>query len=151
MVIRPSRREDADAIEGLFHEFVSYLSSIGDTVHYRFSAAQYLADGFGESPAFRGLVAEDETGTVVGYVLFSPTYDGEYLRGLFVIDLYVREASRGRGIGRALMERVHQLAKQEGLSRVSWNVHGKNAAALEFYRSMGGEVAEDVVVMYVDL
>ena len=50
MTIRPSLASDAAAIESLFREFVIYLRSIGDEHDYRFSAQQYLADGFGSDP-----------------------------------------------------------------------------------------------------
>jgi hypothetical protein len=54
--------------EMLFQVFVSYLRSIGDECDYRFGAQQYLADGFGRDPAFRGLVAEDAS-VLIGYPL----------------------------------------------------------------------------------
>jgi ribosomal protein S18 acetylase RimI-like enzyme len=151
MNIRRCAHSDAPAIERLFHEFVSYLRSIGDDTSYRFGAEQYLADGFGPAPAFRGLVAEDDTGTVVGYVLFSPIYDGEYVPGLYVIDLYVQKDFRGRGIGQSLMRAVEDVARAEGRKRLTWAVHRDNTRAIHFYKRIGGIVATDTSTMYLDV
>src|SRR6266481_63333 len=136
MIIRPCLASDAAGIESLFREFVAYLRSIGDESAYRFSAQQYLSDGFGTDPVFRGLVAEDASG-LIGYVLFSRTYDGEYVRNFYIVDLYVQRASRGNGIGRKLMNAVRNLALAEGIERLSWAVHKNNAGALRFYEALG--------------
>jgi ribosomal protein S18 acetylase RimI-like enzyme len=150
MIIRPALASDAAAVESLFREFVTYLRSIGDDNEYRFSVQQYLRDGFGPEPAFRGLVAEDESG-LLGYLLFCRTYDGEYIRNFYIIDIYVRGSSRGRGIGRMLMSEVRHLAVAEEIPRLSWSVHKKNAAALRFYEAMGAQYATESHVMYLDL
>jgi hypothetical protein len=70
MIIRACLGSDAAGIDALFREFVAYLRSIGDESDYRFGAQQYLTDGFGIDPVFRGLVAEDASG-LTGYLLFS--------------------------------------------------------------------------------
>jgi predicted N-acetyltransferase YhbS len=103
MTIRECVASDAASIEMLFQEFVGYLRSIGDENVYRFSAEQYLIDGFGAYPAFSGFVAEDASG-LIGYVLFSRFYDGDYVRGFYIVDLYVRRHCRRRGVGRNLMD-----------------------------------------------
>ena len=150
MTIRAATPSDAGSIELLFHEFVTYLRSIGDDTVYRFGATRYLADGFGADPAFRGLVAEDDTG-LNGYVLFCKTYEGDYVRACYIVDLYVRQDSRGRGLGRLLMNAVRELARHEGLSRLSWSVHKNNASAIRFYESLGARCVSDTNVMFLDL
>jgi L-amino acid N-acyltransferase YncA len=150
MIVRPCTESDASGIESLFQEFVVYLRTIGDKSDYRFSAQQYLADGFGSNPAFRGLVAEDES-DLIGYLLFSRTYDGEYLRNFYIVDLYVRHASRGKGAGRMLMDEVSRLASSEGVARLSWAVHKNNAGAIRFYEALGARYALDTHLMYLDL
>lgn len=150
MIIRPSLASDASGIEFLFREFVAYLQSIGDNNDYRFSAQQYLTDGFGSDPAFRGLVAEDASG-LIGYVLFSRCYEGDYVRGFYIADLYVRKDSRGNGVGRMLMDALRNVALAEGILRLSWAVHKNNAGALRFYETLGAQYVLDSHVMYLDL
>jgi GNAT superfamily N-acetyltransferase len=150
MTIRACLASDAAGIESLFREFVGYLRSIGDDNDYRFSAQQYLNDAFGSDPVLRGFVAEDASG-LNGYVLFARSYDGDYVRGLYIVDLYVRQDSRGKGIGGLLMNAVRDLALAEGISRLSWGVHKKNAGAIRFYEALGAHYAEDSHFMYLDL
>jgi GNAT superfamily N-acetyltransferase len=150
MIIRACLASDAEGIESLFREFVAYLRSIGDRNDYRFSAQQYLSDGFGSDPAFRGFVAE-EGSELIGYVLYSRSYDGEYVRGFYIVDLYVRKDSRGKGVGQRLMKAVRDVSLAEGITRLSWSVHKDNVGALRFYEALGAQYAIDTHVMYLDL
>jgi GNAT superfamily N-acetyltransferase len=136
--------------ETLFREFMAYLRTIGDEREYRFGAKQFLADGFGSDPVFRGLVAEDASG-LIGYVLFSRSYDGDYVRHFYIVDLYVQQASRGKGVGRMLMNAVRKLALAEGIARLSWDVHKNNEGALRFYEGLGAQYSAKTHVMYLDL
>jgi len=51
-------------------------------------------------------------------------------------DLYVREDSRGTGVGRVLIEHVYEEAKRAGCSRVYWLTHETNAQAMLLYERM---------------
>ena len=151
MRIRPALASDAPAIDQLFQEFVAYLRDLGDKTEYRFGAAQYRKDGFGPDPAFRGLIAEDETGAI-GYALFSGSYEGDYVRQLYLVDLFVRREARSRGVGKQLFEAVGEVARKEGITRISWRVFKKNTAALRFYQRLGAVPASDSdQVMYLTL
>ena len=150
MIIRACLGSDAAEIDALFREFVAYLRSIGDESDYHFGAQQYLTDGFGIDPVFRGLVAEDTSG-LTGYVLFSRSYDGDYVRMFYVVDLFVRKTHRGKGVGRLLMNGLKDVAIAEGIARLSWAVHKNNARALRFYEALGAKYSKDTCVMYLDL
>jgi len=52
-------------------------------------------------------------------------------------DLFVAEAARGSGVGRAIIERVVELARERGCRRVELDVNDNNDAALALYRSLG--------------
>ena len=51
----------------------------------------------------------------------------------YLQDLFTVEASRGKGVGRALIEEVYQRAKRAGCSRVYWHTHETNATAMRLY------------------
>ena len=51
----------------------------------------------------------------------------------YLQDLYVGEAARGSGVGRALIVAVAAAAKEAGAARVFWNTHETNAAARRLY------------------
>jgi GNAT superfamily N-acetyltransferase len=90
-------------------------------------------DGFGEHPEFRVLLAE-LGGEPVGYALFHPSWSTEVgERGFYLYDLYVREAGRGCGVGRALMRALARLAKEEGRTFLWWSSKEWNKEAQAFY------------------
>jgi hypothetical protein len=118
-------------------EFQAYLRSLGDDTPAVFSAARYLRDGFGDDPAFQGLVAETESG-IGGYLLYHFGYDTDRGRRLvFIIDLFVREAFRHRGLASALMERVAAIGRARGADAMFWSVYEPNTPALRFYEALG--------------
>lgn len=88
----------------------------------------------------RLLVAESG-GTVAGFALFVVRHvasDRQVSRdSLFINDLAVREGLRGRGIGRMLLDRVGQLAREGGYDAVELQVNAKNAPARAMYASYG--------------
>jgi diamine N-acetyltransferase len=63
--------------------------------------------------------------------------------GLYLEDLYVRPAFRGKGVGRALLQRLAQECAAQGWPRMEWVVLDWNQRAIDFYRSLGAEVADD--------
>jgi GNAT superfamily N-acetyltransferase len=93
-------------------------------------------------PPFECLLAEED-GDVRGFALFFPTYSTWLGKpGIWLEDLFVLEAHRRRGIGRALLTRVAQLAVERGCERLEWAVLDWNAPALGFYRKLGAAALE---------
>lgn len=56
---------------------------------------------------------------------------------LFIYDIEIDEAFRGRGYGRAAMLLAEKEARERGIGRVDLNVFGRNAVARNLYRSLG--------------
>jgi GNAT superfamily N-acetyltransferase len=119
-------------------------------IHGRpFTPERIRADGFGPQAAFTPLVAELE-GAVVGYVFFSAGYNTDVAsRSMWLHDLYVAPAARGRGVGYALMAAVAAETIRAGCVSLEWGVHAANRGALEFYRRLGAGGAE-VRIMGID-
>ena len=61
----------------------------------------------------------------------------------FLEDLFVREAFRGRKIGRGLLTAVARIAEGEGCHALRWEVLDWNHAAVKFYESLGAEFLDD--------
>ena len=57
--------------------------------------------------------------------------------GLYLEDLYVRPAFRGRGLGKALLKHLAQRAVAEGCGRFEWSVLDWNTLSIAFYESLG--------------
>ena len=69
-------------------------------------------------------------------------------RYLVVCDLFVREAGRRRGVGRALMSAVRAHCLAIGAAGLFWSVLETNKAALAFYRGLGAATAESLEFMW---
>lgn len=96
-----------------------------------------LRDGFSDQPKFRVVVAEWD-GSAAGFALFFNNYSTWRGRpGLYLEDLFVRPQFRRRGIGRALLTHLAQIAVNEGCARLEWAVLNWNTPALDFYGSLG--------------
>jgi len=77
-------------------------------------------------------------GQPAGFAVFFHNYSTFLARpGLYLEDLFVEPALRGRGIGRALWESCAKLANVRGCGRMEWAVLDWNQPAREFYRKLG--------------
>jgi GNAT superfamily N-acetyltransferase len=77
-------------------------------------------------------------GRPIGYAVYFYNYSTWLGRnGIWLEDLYVTPAFRGRGAGKALLRHVAQIAVTENCGRVEWSVLDWNTPAIEFYGSMG--------------
>ena len=114
-----------------------------------FTPARIRSDGFGPQAAFTPLIAEVD-GAVAGYVFMSVGYNTDLAgRSMWLHDLFVMPAARGRGVGHALMAAVAAETLRAGCVSLEWAVQTSNAGALEFYRRVGAASAE-VRIMGVD-
>jgi GNAT superfamily N-acetyltransferase len=99
--------------------------------------ARLLAHLFGARPAAEVVLAE-LAGTPVGFALFFQSYSTFLARpGLYLEDLFVEPAARGRGVGLALMSALAQIAIDRDYGRFEWAVLDWNTPSIEFYRSLG--------------
>lgn len=76
----------------------------------------------------------------VGYAMFFPvfkTFRGE--RSMYLEDLYVSPAMRGKGYGFALLKEVARIAKAQNCVRMDWQALKWNTPALEFYKNLGAK------------
>lgn len=94
---------------------------------------------FGPTPQAETLLAfEDDT--PVGFALFFSNYStflGQ--SGIHLEDLFVLEAFRGRGYGKALLDKMQDIAQERQAGRLEWNVLDWNTPAIKFYESMGAK------------
>lgn len=145
--IRQSTADDAESIGTLAAEFQSYLHALGDETEFDWGATQYLRDGFGENPAFEGLVAVVES-RVVGYALYHFGYDTDRgQRLVYLIDLFVSQPFRRAGIGDKLMQRLSDVGRSRRAEYVVWSVLKTNRLASRFYERLGATRADKLQFM----
>jgi ribosomal protein S18 acetylase RimI-like enzyme len=104
-----------------------------------------VRDGFGADPEFELVVAELND-RLAGYALYLDIYEPAYAaRGIYLADLFVRDGTRGRGIGKRMIEAVAAAAQERGRTFVWWVAQPSNTAALSFYRKLAPDLIQAVV------
>jgi len=89
------------------------------------------------------IVAEMD-GRTVGFALFLHNYSTfRTAPGIYLEDLFVEPAHRGRGIGTALLRAVARVARERDCARLQWAVLEWNAPAIRFYERQGAELLGD--------
>lgn len=138
--IRFAKPEDAALLAALIREFAEYDRLGPEAIVTEEDVAR---DGFGPHPRFRALVAE-WAGQPAGYACFFDIYSTFQGRpGLFLDDIFVRTTYRRRGVGKALLSRVAQIAFDEDYFCVRWEVLNWNTPAIEFFQNRGGVFLDD--------
>ena len=131
--VRPATLHDAALLRTMIRELAEFERQL-DLVTIR--EEDLVRDGFGSQPRFRALIVEwDEL--AAGYALFFGYYSTWAGRGLFLEDLFVREAFRGRGLGTALLAAVARIAVEEQCYGMHWEVVDWNVKAIELYKALG--------------
>jgi GNAT superfamily N-acetyltransferase len=108
-----------------------------------------LRDGFGPDPKYRCVIAE-WSGEPAGFAFFFYNYSTwQGKPGLYLEDLFVKPSFRGKGIGKALLLHLAQIAVSENCGRFQWQVLDWNTPAIDFYKSLGAEMMSTWLTMRV--
>jgi GNAT superfamily N-acetyltransferase len=134
--IRPAVPEDVPQILEFIRALAAYERE-PDAVTA--TEENLLHDGFGPNPFFSCLIAEHD-GIPAGFALYFFSYSTWLGRpGVYLEDLFVYPEFRGRGIGKALLQRVAAVAVAKDCPRLGWEVLDWNTPAIDFYRAMGAD------------
>lgn len=139
LLIRAAEVSDVPLLLRFSRELAEYERQPGAVV---INEETLIRDGFEAQPKFRSLIAEWD-GEAIGYAFFFGIYSSLKGSGIFLEDLFVREAFRGRGVGRALLSAVARIAREEGSYGIRWEVLSWNESAIKFYKSLGGEFFDE--------
>lgn len=136
--VRPATPHDVPAILDLIHQLAVYEKE-PEAVH---NSEQLLQEHlFGKNPRVFCHVVEDslyEQHQVVGIAIWYETYSTwEGVHGIWLEDLFVVPAMRGRGHGKRLLTHLAQLAVDRGYARYEWCVLDWNTPSIEFYEALG--------------
>jgi GNAT superfamily N-acetyltransferase len=137
--IRQARSGDEDAIYALLYGLAEY-----EKLLFRFFVTRedVVRDYLCDNPLIHCELAFEDDAPVGGATWFW-TYAGfAAKRGLYIEDLFVFPAFRGRGYGKALLAHLAKIAAQSGAVRVDWNVLDWNQPSIDFYERLGAKPQE---------
>ena len=136
VVIRPADRSDVPVIDGLIRGLARFEKLEEEVTMTEELLARNL---FGPRPYAETLIAEDGAAPV-GFALFFHNFSTFLAKpGIYLEDLFVVPEHRGRGIGRALLQRLAQIAVQRDCGRLEWAVLDWNREAIGFYERLGAK------------
>ena len=143
LTFREATEQDCGLILSFIRELAEYEKMLPDVV-----ATEQLL----EESLFRQRRAEVifamEDGVEVGFALFFHNFSTFVGRsGLYLEDLFVKPAYRGKGYGKALLKRLAKIALERGSGRFEWVCLDWNQPSIDFYRSLGA-VPQDEWTIY---
>lgn len=137
--VRPAAKEDLPAIHALVAELAEFEKALPEFVA---TLADY-ENAFQEG-VFQCQVAQDEeSGAVIGMVLYYLTYSTWKGRMLYLEDFVVRQAYRGQGVGQQLFAAFLAEAKRLDCKLTKWQVLDWNQTAITFYEQQGATIEKD--------
>jgi GNAT superfamily N-acetyltransferase len=142
-MIRRARPDEAGLVLSLVRELAEYEKLLHEV---EATEADIEVALFGENPLLFCAIAEwqgEAAGFAIWFINFS-TFSGR--SGIYLEDLFVRPALRGKGIGKALLAYLAQECVANGWSRLQWSVLDWNTPSIEFYRSLGAALMDEWTV-----
>lgn len=146
IAIRSANVADCPLILSLIQELAEYEKLSQACVA---TVPQLEATLFGPRPGAEVLIGSVD-GQPVGFALFFHNYSTFLAKpGIYLEDLYVQPAARGKGLGKALLVRLAQLAVERDCGRLEWSVLDWNTPSIDFYKAMGAEPLDEWTIFRV--
>ncbi len=141
--LRTATKADGEAVFTFIRDLAVYEKLLDDVVATQGDIERAL---FGANPRVFCDIAEWD-GVPAGFALWFynfSTFRGRH--GIYLEDLFVRPAFRGKGLGKALLQQLAKRAVAEDCARVEWSVLDWNEPSIKFYESLGAIAMEEWTV-----
>ncbi|MCQ2403520.1 MAG: GNAT family N-acetyltransferase [Lentisphaeria bacterium] len=144
--IRFATLDDVPFIKACIHELAEYENAASED----HSTEELLRENIFEKGFAKVLIAEVD-GAPAGFALWFNNFSTWLARpGIYLEDLYVRPQFRKRGLGKALLQRLSELAVENGWGRVEWWCLKWNTPSLGFYESLGARQMTEWMPLRLD-
>lgn len=133
---RRAVKEDCPRLLELITELAIYEKAPNDVT---VTLEHFTESGFGNKPVWWAFVAE-ENGFIHGFALYYIRYSTWKGQAMYLEDIIVTEAMRGKKIGKLLFDRLIEEAKERKFNRIIWQVLKWNEPAINFYKKYNAEL-----------
>jgi len=145
MTLRLAQKEDAASVFKLVNGLAVYEKAADEV---SITSEIYQRDGCGADHSIFHCILVELQDEIVGmgffYFGYSAINGGKYL---YLEDLFIQEAYRGRGCGRSIMLSLADIALRSDSSRFVWQALDWNTPALRFYQAIGANVLKGLVTV----
>ena len=132
--IRPVQPQDFDAWKPLWDGYNAFYGREGATALPAETTASTWRRFFDPYEPVHAFVAQAPGGELLGITHYLFHRSTIHINGVcYLQDLFTAQAARGKGVGRALIEAVHQRATEAGCGRLYWHTREENATARALY------------------
>ncbi len=130
ITIRKAIKKDCPRLLELVKELALYEKAPQEVT---VTLDHFIDSGFGENPVWWAFVAE-ENEVVQGFALYYIRYSTWKGQRMYLEDIIVTEAMRGKGLGKLLFDALIKEATEKNLSGIAWQVLDWNEPAINFYK-----------------
>lgn len=151
MNLRRAEKRDIPAMLKLIQELADYEKAPQEVT---VDPTHFEASGFGPHPVWWAFVVEDENldgKPVVGFALYYIRYSTWKGQVMYLEDIIVTSEYRGRGIGKMLMDKLIEEARDKDFKRIAWQVLEWNEPAIRFYKKYNAQFDPEWVNVILDL
>lgn len=155
ITIRRAKKEDCPRLLELVTELAIYEKAPDDVT---VTLEHFTESGFSEKPVWWAFVAtsasppgEGQEEAILGFALYYIRYSTWKGQAMYLEDIIVTEAMRGKKIGKLLFDRLIEEAKEKKFNRIIWQVLDWNEPAINFYKKYNAEFDAEWLNCRIDI
>lgn len=144
--IRPALITDCPRMLELVQELATFERAPDEVT---IDLQHFCESGFGPNPVYWAIVAE-AGGQVIAFALYYVRFSTWKGQKMYLEDILVTEAWRGKGVGTLLMDELVKTAREKGFKGITWQVLDWNEPAINFYKRYAAKFDREWLNVTID-